>query len=378
MHFSKATLYALLANCLQFGKEAQTNPGNAGVSRTRALVAELLAMRLLKEFSTRELIDSLSYDFDPLSGMNNPATRQLQKNLSREAQARLGSARTSTLEVAIRAHAKRFIAHPLVVQHLEAIWDGTVVFHSASDSLHRLPSVPMAPQTRHYGATHVPSEEDLRGRAPQRASFSKQMVRRSVTLYNPSNASLFKLSRLRVPRYRQHFSTISLAILLGLFVAILMQRSEDITTLEVIFWFWSAGFMLDEIVGFTEQGFGLYIMSVWNAFDIGILLLFFIYYVLRLYGILVADEQRHRMSRMAYDVLASTAVLLFPRLFSSVGHLHPVDFCLLEQTSGPLSILQPAAHCIPADGSGSCSNSDSHRDFMQRVLRRLHPFFLRR
>jgi len=36
----------------------------------------------------------------------------------------------------------------------------------------------------------------------------------------------------------------------------------------------------DEIVGFTEQGFGLYIMSVWNAFDLGILLLFVSYYVL--------------------------------------------------------------------------------------------------
>lgn len=55
-HFSSATIYALLANGLQFKKEEQLYPGNSGSSRTRALVAELLAIRLLREFSTRELV----------------------------------------------------------------------------------------------------------------------------------------------------------------------------------------------------------------------------------------------------------------------------------------------------------------------------------
>ena len=55
-HFSKATLYALMANCLQFSKEVSTHPGNSGTSKTRALVCELLAIKLLKEFSTRELV----------------------------------------------------------------------------------------------------------------------------------------------------------------------------------------------------------------------------------------------------------------------------------------------------------------------------------
>jgi hypothetical protein len=110
--------------------------------------------------------------------------------------------------------------------------------------------------------------------------------------------------------------------MLGLFLAVLADKSDDITGLEVLFWFWSAGYMLDELVGFSEQGFGLYIMSVWNAFDLGILLLFLVYYVLRLYGILMLDvhAERHAMSSMAYDVLGSAAVLLFPRLFSALDH----------------------------------------------------------
>ncbi len=32
------------------------NPGNSGVSRTRAQICELLCMKLLKEFSTREQV----------------------------------------------------------------------------------------------------------------------------------------------------------------------------------------------------------------------------------------------------------------------------------------------------------------------------------
>ncbi|KAF2708816.1 hypothetical protein K504DRAFT_491475 [Pleomassaria siparia CBS 279.74] len=323
-HFNRGTLYCLIANALQYRKEGEMNPGNVGVSRTRALICELLAMRLLKEFSTRELIDALSYDFDPLQGLAplavGGATTPGGASWARQAPR---SARTSTLEVAIRAQAKKFLAHPLVVQQLEAIWAGTIVFHSVADSLHRKPE---QVRGRHYSS---PGDDISPGTGPSRRSPTKHdhvqphpvaVARRTVTLYDPNDASLFKLSRLRVPRYRNLFSTLSFGIMLGLFLAVLAEKSDDITALEVLFWLWSAGYMLDEIVGFSEQGFGLYIMSVWNAFDLGILLMFLVYYVLRLYGILMPDVSRHHVASMAYDVLGSTAVLLFPRLFSALDH----------------------------------------------------------
>lgn len=319
-HFSRGALYCLLANCLQFRKEAEENPGNMGVSKTRALICELLAMRLLKEFSTREMIDALSYDFDPLQGLQAQSRSNNTPNWARPA---LRSARISTLEIAIRAQAKKFLAHPLVVRQLEAIWAGTIVFHSAADNLHRKPD---SPQGRGYDA--FDNNRSPRAGPSRRLSPTKSpaplpptaLLRRTVTLYDPHDASLFKLSRLRVPRYRNLFSTLSYGIMLGLFLAVLAEKSDDITGLEVLFWFWSAGYMLDEVVGFSEQGFGLYIMSVWNAFDLGILLMFMAYYILRLYGILMPDVSRHRVAAMAYDVLGSTAVLLFPRLFSALDH----------------------------------------------------------
>ena len=214
-----------------------------------------------------------------------------------------------------------------MVQQLEAIWAGSIVFHSAADNLHRPPEKLMPNQTRGYGTVGVSGPVLLA--SPDRLQPAKQRdhvepvtftVRRSATLYDPRDASLFKLSRLRVPRYRQFLSTCSFAILLGLFIAVLIERSLKITALEVVFWFWSAGFMLDEIVGFNEQGFSLYILSFWNAFDVGILLLFICYYCMRLYGILMPDARKHHVADMAYDLLAANAVLLFPRLFSVLDH----------------------------------------------------------
>jgi hypothetical protein len=88
----------------------------------------------------------------------------------------------------------------------------------------------------------------------------------------------------------------------------------------MIFWFWSAGFMLDEIVTFSEQGFGFYILSLWNMFDLGILMLFTCYYCMRLYGILMPDLRKGQTANLAYDFLLANAVLLFPRLFSVLDH----------------------------------------------------------
>lgn len=271
-------------------------------------------------------IDALSYDFYPLQGLNHPDTGTITpvqyRDAFQKARPQHRVARTSTLEVAIRAQAKRFLAHPFVVQHLEAIWAGTIVFHFAADSLHRLPTNGSLTQHRKYGDGGLTVRVSLMhgGLIEPKNGSGSFPLRRTVTLYDPRDASILKLSRLRVPRYRQFTSTCSFAVFLCLYVAVLAQRSLDFTALEAVFWFWSAGFMLDEIVGFNEQGFSLYLMSFWNSFDLGILLLLIVYYALRLYGILIGQDARQDASHKAYDVLAATAVLLFPRLFSVLDH----------------------------------------------------------
>ncbi|KAL7917982.1 hypothetical protein ACQKWADRAFT_265151 [Trichoderma austrokoningii] len=328
-HFSRATIYALMANCLQFTKEGQLYAANAGTSNTRAKVCELLALKMLKEYSTRELIDALAYDFFPLQGL--PGGAQPPPMTAGSTSSRnnnnnpLVASRTSTLEVAIRASAKHFLAHPVVVQQLEAIWNGAISFYSSADSLHReSPSGPYSgPYSRYNsGQPKVDDRTPLLGSLPPPklggGAFAAPPGRRTVMLYDPRQASLLKLSRLRVPRYRSFLSTLSLAVLIGLFLAVLARRSAQITGLELVFWFWSAGFMLDELVGFNEQGFALYLMSFWNIFDLGILVLLIAYYCMRVYGVFLADP--HHWNAMAFDVLAANAILLLPRIFSVLDH----------------------------------------------------------
>lgn len=351
-HFTRATLYALMANCLQFNKEGERYPGNAGTSSTRAKVCELLALKLLKEYNTRELIDALAYDFYPLQGLPGAGVPNSPRRTPPSPKLPLIASRTSTLEVAIRASAKHFLAHPLVVQQLEAIWSGAITFHSSADSLHREPP----PDAGRNGNGHIGKADDRTPLLGHQSMESHYVPpgRRTAILYDPRQASLFKLSRLRVPRYRSFLSTISLAVLICLFLAVLTERSVQITGLELVFWFWSAGFMLDELVGFNEQGFALYIMSFWNIFDLGILLLLIVYYCMRAYGVFLVDP--HHWNDMAYDVLAANAILLLPHL----------------QHLGSLPVLFATPHRLPVDGRRSRCCFHPDLDPLQRLFLLLH------
>ena len=57
-HRSYAIVYALLANAGQFQREAEQKAALSGVSATRASLCELLATKLLKEFTPRELVSN--------------------------------------------------------------------------------------------------------------------------------------------------------------------------------------------------------------------------------------------------------------------------------------------------------------------------------
>jgi hypothetical protein len=206
----------------------------------------------------------------------------------------------------------------VVIQQLEAIWNGAITFYSSADSLHRNP--PSTSFSSANGNTTKPGVRTplLGSLPPTEGRMHVPPGRRTVMLYDPRQASMLKLSRLRVPRYRSFLSTLSLAVLIGLFLAVLAARSVRITALELVFWFWSAGFMVDELVGFNEQGFALYIMSFWNLFDLGILVLLILYYCMRAYGVFLVDP--HHWNNLAYDVLAANAILLLPRIFSVLDH----------------------------------------------------------
>lgn len=278
---SAGTLYALMANMLQFNKESTTNVSMSSVMATRGMICEIVAIKLLKEYSDPDdLMNALTYDFYPLANGNTG------KEIIPRWQ------RISTLELSIKAEAKRFLSHPVVVEVLEEIWNGSVMFQSSMHKLHRV---------------KFANEEEVIAHGYGR--------RGPGVRYHYENASLFKLSRLRVPRYRHFINLGSFAILLTLYVMVLARQPGKFSSIELVFWLWSLGFILDEIVGFSDAGFTLYVMSLWNWFDL-IILILLVSYAGCLFASYISEAHSGYLSHIAHDLLASISIFLFPRLFS--------------------------------------------------------------
>jgi hypothetical protein len=282
---SPGTLYALLANMIQFSKESSSNAAMTGVMATRALICEIVATKLLKEFDSEELMNALTYDFYPLATGTPEGSRIIPR-----------WQRLSTLELAIKAEAKRFLAHPVVIQVLQEIWNGSIMFQSSIHKLHRV---------------KFANEEEI---------IASGYGRRGPGIrYKYEDASILKLSRLRVPRYRHLLNLASFCVLLALYLFVLAKPLITVSTTEVVFGLWSLGFVLDEIVAFTDVGSTLYFLSLWNSFDLIILLQLIGYATFRVLALSwqSADaEYSNTLLSISYDILATVAIFLFPRLFS--------------------------------------------------------------
>ncbi|KAF9323357.1 hypothetical protein BG006_001544 [Podila minutissima] len=61
-----AAVYGFLLNRWQFLKDAESDLANARLNETRAHACEIVATKVLKAFSMRQLIDVLTYDFSPI------------------------------------------------------------------------------------------------------------------------------------------------------------------------------------------------------------------------------------------------------------------------------------------------------------------------
>lgn len=295
-NISVGIIYSLLANQVQFLRESDTDGGvHGGVLETRAIVCEIVALKLLRELHEDDLIQALTYDFYPM------ATGKPFNVIPRYQ-------RISALEMAIKAGAKHFLAHRIVVAVMQEIWDGSIMFQSSMDKLHR--------------------------RKKPDNVFSRELVgygrRGPGVKYAYEDASLFKLSRLRVPRYRHSIGIVTFFVLIVLYLGVLYQQHKGLGTLEVVFWLWSLGFVLEEIVNFTDAGYTLYVISIWNIIDLIILVFLVSYFVVRVYALmLVSPEGFYYWNARAFDLLATVAIFLFPRMFSVLDNYQYFSLMLI-------------------------------------------------
>ncbi|KAK3841978.1 MAG: hypothetical protein J3R72DRAFT_444140 [Linnemannia gamsii] len=277
-----AAVYCFLLNRWQFLRDAENDLANARLNETRAHACEIVATKVLKAFSMRQLIDVLTYDFSPVR-RKDARSRLYLPHFEGEP----SNEPMSALEVAISGRAKHFISNPLVQEIINQIWLGEIVFFSnAIDN-------------------------------PDSCLNASQQEIRTVTVYDNRDIKFLRLSRLRVPRYKTTFQMISFAGFIAVYTFVTFAKEAELTAAEVIMDIFALSYTLDELIQLRDSGPSFYFETVWNLFDVPIYIIFLVFMGLRISTFFTGSLE---MSDFAYDVLACNAILLWPRLFAALDH----------------------------------------------------------
>ncbi|RCI10409.1 hypothetical protein L249_4354 [Ophiocordyceps polyrhachis-furcata BCC 54312] len=178
----------------------------------------------------------------------------------------------NALEIAAVADAKHFLSQHVVQKIVSGIWNGDIIFWD-SLSLH----------------------------ATKRHRF-----------YDPETSDPF--SRLRVPKYLKSWEVLFFAVFLCLYYTVLVARVEShITAAEATLFVWIAAFAYDELSEWLDAGSIFYATDIWNLFDLIMILIGFIFAILRGVGLFRGDDA---MIGLAFDVLSLEALFMMPRICS--------------------------------------------------------------
>ncbi|KAK8932246.1 hypothetical protein H634G_04725 [Metarhizium anisopliae BRIP 53293] len=178
----------------------------------------------------------------------------------------------NALEIAAIANAKRFLSQHVVQKIITGIWNGDIVFW---DTL----SVNSVKKPRYY---------------------------------NPHTSDPF--SRLRVPKYLKTWEVLFFVVFLCLYYSVLITRDDTrITLTEVFLFIWIAAFFYDELSEWIDAGSIFYATDIWNAFDMIMILIGFLFAGLRVIGL---AKHNAAMNEMAFNVLSLEALFMMPRICS--------------------------------------------------------------
>ncbi|PFH51765.1 hypothetical protein AMATHDRAFT_2680 [Amanita thiersii Skay4041] len=268
-------VFCCLLNRVHFLRD--DNLMTASVSRTRALLCEILAIQLFKSYGNDvlQLARVLTTTWPVYSGADPSLLARAQEERDDELDDRVGNA----IEMAILGKAKRFIKSSACQKVINNIWSGRCVYQA--ESSHSI--------------------------------LSDTYKRTPVHFYDPHKAPLLDHYRLKVPSIRSVLEY-SNFLLLFLFFVIALEYSERdrLNPPEVIFMVYALGFTLEKVAAMQEHGIKVYFKGTWNGFDLAFVTTYCIYASLRLYGVYHPHGRWARS--LGIDFLALIACLMFPRL----------------------------------------------------------------
>jgi len=302
-------VFCLLVNRMQFIKDQHFPFHFQSVSTTRALVCEVLASRLLRQFDEDSsgpnglllLSNIVIAGFDPFQGSSEALTKQ-NTRLNWITQPRGYERQATALEVAILSESKLFLSHSACQKVVDAIYTGRVVY-SPTAFFDIIPD--------HY--KHKP-----------------------ISIYDPRRAPILNQYRLAVPRVRNLIEVWQFIILLGLYFWVMTTKDASrFTTEELLFCIYTFGWELDQLASILEHGWQVYSQNLWSFLDVVYCSIFTLYFVLRMHGNSMKNDQ---VGQAALDILAMSAPVLIPRLAFNVFS-HNLVFVSLRDMMSRFALL---------------------------------------
>ncbi|EPS38546.1 hypothetical protein H072_7664 [Dactylellina haptotyla CBS 200.50] len=277
-------VFCLLVNRMQFQSEQSQQSHEQSVNLTRAILCELVATRILRRFHEDNpgpdglllLANILVAGFSPFQGAPDEVQ---QENLPKEHWAASYKTRHPALEIAIVSQSKLFLSSAACQLVVNAIYIGRITYTPTT-------FIDIIPDHYKY---------------------------RPIALYDPRKAPLLNQYRLMVPRTRNIIEVCEFICLLGLYVWVMIHRppARKYPVSELIFAFYSCGWILEQLATILEHGWFVYTQNLWSFLDVTFSLIFGIYGVLRLHGVRTDSPVP---GQQALDVLAVGATILIPRL----------------------------------------------------------------
>ena len=285
----ESLIYCLLVNKLQFLRE-QAFEAHQTINTTRALLCELVALKILRRFDEEDLdrkqnllllSNVLVGGFEPFQKAPEEVLRENNyANHWTVQKARGYQRKSSVLEVAIISESKILLSAPACQKVMQAIYVGQVVYTPSS-------FIDIIPD--HY--KHKP-----------------------IALYHPNKALLLNQYRLQVPRTRNAIDICQFIVLLILYILTMEHRDRhSFTCYELAFCIYAFGWVLDEFASILEHGWHCYTQNLWAFLDTIFALIYIIYFVLRIHS-LSGGDRRRISGKPALDILSAGAPVLIPRL----------------------------------------------------------------
>ncbi|KZT06157.1 uncharacterized protein LAESUDRAFT_654224 [Laetiporus sulphureus 93-53] len=269
-----SVVFCLLLNRVYFYRDNRI--ATAALSRTRAMLCEILAIRCLREHAHNmlELALAITTSWPVYSGAPPGLLERAREQRDDDLEERVGNA----IELAILGQAKRFTSSSACQKVINGIWSGKIVYQADSS----------------------------------RSILSDTYKRTPIHFYDPHKAPLLDHYRLKVPAIRSVLEFTNFLVLFILFIFALEFNERDyINVPEAIFMVYALGFTLEKVAAMQEHGMKVYFKGTWNGFDLAFITLYCTYAILRLVGVY---HHKPRASLAGVDFLAVIAVLMFPRL----------------------------------------------------------------